>query len=36
LLETAQIVGKKVNSVKAIQYRAIAKLRKVLDHTVNT
>jgi RNA polymerase sigma-70 factor (ECF subfamily) len=35
LLETAQIVGKEVNSVKAIQYRAIEKLRKVLDHTVN-
>lgn len=35
LLETAQIVGKEVNSVKAIQYRAIVKLRKVLDHKVS-
>ena len=35
LLETAQILGKGVNSVKAIQYRAIVKLRKVLDNTVN-
>lgn len=35
LFETAQIVGKEVSSVKAIQYRAIAKLRKVLDHQVS-
>ena len=35
LLETAQIIGKNVNNVKAIQYRAIAKLRKILDSTVS-
>jgi RNA polymerase sigma-70 factor (ECF subfamily) len=35
LLETSQIIGKKVNNVKAIQYRAIAKLRKVLNSTVS-
>jgi RNA polymerase sigma-70 factor (ECF subfamily) len=35
LYETAQIVGKDVSSVKAIQYRAIVKLRKVLDHKVS-
>lgn len=35
LLETAEIVGKEVNNVKAIQSRAIAKLRKVLNYTVS-
>jgi DNA-directed RNA polymerase specialized sigma24 family protein len=30
LQETADIIGKKVNHVKVIQSRAIAKLRKVL------
>ena len=34
LHETAEIVGKGVGSVKAIQSRAIAKLRKVLDQKV--
>lgn len=32
LLETAQIIGKDASSVKSIQYRAIEKLRKVLNH----
>jgi RNA polymerase sigma-70 factor (ECF subfamily) len=35
LLETAEIVGKKVSNVKAIQSRAIAKLCKVMNHTVS-
>lgn len=35
LLETAEIVGKEVSNVKAIQSRAIAKLSKVLNHTVS-
>ena len=35
LHETAEIVGKRVNNVKAIQNRAIAKLCKVLDHGVS-
>jgi RNA polymerase sigma-70 factor (ECF subfamily) len=35
LLETAEIVGKSANNVKAIQKRAIAKLCKVLDHGVS-
>lgn len=35
LLETAEIVGKEVGNVKAIQSRAITKLRKVMNHTVS-
>lgn len=35
LLETAEIVGKEVSNVKAIQSRAIAKLSKVMNHTVS-
>ena len=35
LLETAEIVGKRANNVKAIQKRAIAKLCKVLNHRVS-
>jgi RNA polymerase sigma-70 factor (ECF subfamily) len=35
LPETAEIVGKRVNNVRAIQNRAIAKLCKVLDHKVS-
>ena len=35
LLETAEIVGKSANNVKAIRERAIAKLCKVLDHGVS-
>jgi RNA polymerase sigma factor (sigma-70 family) len=35
LLEIAEIVGKKVSNVKAIQNRAIAKLCKVMDYTVS-
>ena len=35
LLETAEIVGKSTNNVKAIQKRAIAKLCKVLDYGVS-
>jgi RNA polymerase sigma-70 factor (ECF subfamily) len=35
LFETAQVVGKEVGSVKSTQNRAIAKLRKVLDHMVS-
>ena len=35
LPETAEIVGKRVNNVKAIQNRAIAKLCRVLDHQVS-
>ena len=34
LHEIAQIVGKDVSNVKALQSRAIAKLREVLDHKV--
>jgi RNA polymerase sigma-70 factor (ECF subfamily) len=35
LPETAEIVGKEVSTVKAIQSRAIAKLCKVMNHTVS-
>ena len=35
LPETAEIIGKNVNNVKAIQNRAITKLCKVLDHKVS-
>lgn len=35
LLETAEIVGKRVNNVKAIQNRAITKICEVLDHKVS-
>ena len=35
LLETAEIVGKEVSNVKAIQSRAIAKLCKVMNHMVS-
>lgn len=34
LKETAAITGKKVNNIKVIQNRAIAALRKTLDHQV--
>ena len=35
LPEIAEIVGKKVRNIKAIQSRAITKLSKVMDHTVS-
>jgi RNA polymerase sigma-70 factor (ECF subfamily) len=34
LQDTAKIIGKEVNYVKVIQNRAIAKLRKILEHKV--
>ncbi len=32
LIETAEIMGKEIDNIKVIQNRAIAKLRKVVDH----
>ena len=36
LQETANIVGKKVNAVKALQNRGVSKLRQVLDAMIQT